>query len=330
MTSSIDTSLIDSSKPEEGNPTTASVRSNVLYIKAALNSAKAEIETLQTDVSSLNSAMRYMGGWDASAGTFPSGAQKGYVYSVSVAGTVDGVAFDTTDRINCILNNASTTVYAGNWLKEDYTDRVLSVFGRTGDITATTDDIPETSNKKYMTAAEKTLLEGTSGTNTGDETGTTIKSKLGLTNAIIAQVVLFFSGAVATGTATIPLDDSVPLNTEGTELLSLSITPTNASSKLLITAKLDLANTAAVVMIAALFRDSTVNAIKTTWKSIAAGNATSLMLYAEVDAGSTNTTTFKIRAGGHAAGTTTFNGSSSARFFGGTMDSFIKIEERLP
>jgi hypothetical protein len=180
MTSSIDTSLIDSSKPEEGNPTTASVRSNVLYIKAALNSAKAEIETLQTDVSSLNSAMRYMGGWDASAGTFPSGAQKGYVYSVSVAGTVDGVAFDITDRINCIVNSASTTVYAGNWLKEDYTDRVLSVFGRTGDITATTDDIPETSNKKYMTAAEKSLLAGTSGTNTGDETSTTIKSKIGV------------------------------------------------------------------------------------------------------------------------------------------------------
>ena len=180
MTSSIDTSLIDSAKPEEGNPTTASVRSNFLYIKAALNSGKSEIETLQTDVSSLNSAMRYMGGWDASAGTFPSGAQKGYVYSVSVAGTVGGEEFDVTDRINCIVNNASTTVYAGNWLKEDYTDRVLSVFGRTGDITATTDDIPETSNKKYMTAAEKTLLAGTSGTNTGDETGATIKSKIGV------------------------------------------------------------------------------------------------------------------------------------------------------
>jgi hypothetical protein len=181
MTSSIDTSLIDSSKPEEGNPTTASVRSNFLYIKAALNSAKSEVETLQTDVSSLNSAMRYIGGWDASAGTFPSGAQKGYVYSVSVAGTVDGVAFDITDRINCILNNASTTVYAGNWLKEDYTDRVLSVFGRTGDITATTDDVTETSNKKYVTAAEKSQLAITSGTNTGDETSATIKSKLGIT-----------------------------------------------------------------------------------------------------------------------------------------------------
>jgi hypothetical protein len=181
MTSSIDTSLIDSSKPEEGNPTTASVRSNILYIKAALNSAKSEVETLQTDVSSLNSAMRYMGGWDASVGTFPSSAQKGYVYSVSVAGTVDGVAFDVTDRINCILNNASTSVYAGNWLKEDYTDRVLSVFGRTGDITATTDDVTEASNKKYVTAAEKSQLAITSGTNTGDETGATIKSKLGIT-----------------------------------------------------------------------------------------------------------------------------------------------------
>lgn len=177
--SSIDTSLIDSSKPEEGNPTTASVRSNVLYIKAALNTAKSEIDTLQTDVSALNSAMRYMGGWDASAGTFPSGAQKGYVYSVSVAGTVGGVAFDVTDRINCIVNNASTTVYAGNWLKEDYTDRVLSVFGRTGDVTATTDDVTETTNKKYVTNAEKTVLSNTSGANSGDETGTTIKTKIG-------------------------------------------------------------------------------------------------------------------------------------------------------
>lgn len=150
-------------------------------------------------------------------------------------------------------------------------------------------------------------------------------------NVRIKQKVSFYTGAMATGTTTIPLDDTIPQQaTDGTQFMSLSITPTNASSVLIVTAKIDLANSAGVVQIAALFRDSGADAIATTWESVSAGQATSLLIRVEVSAGSTSTTTFKIKSGGHAAGTTTFNGSASARFFGGTMNSYIEIEERLP
>lgn len=74
------------------------------------------------------------------------------------------------------------------------TDAVSSVFGRSGTVTAqngdyTTDQVTETATKVFLTPTEKTAITHTnrasldlvSGTNTGDETITTIKSKLGIT-----------------------------------------------------------------------------------------------------------------------------------------------------
>lgn len=43
------------------------------------------------------------------------------------------------------------------------------------------DNMVETATKKILTSAERTLLGNTSGTNTGDETTATIKTKLGIT-----------------------------------------------------------------------------------------------------------------------------------------------------
>jgi hypothetical protein len=83
------------------------------------------------------SAFVVIGAWDASGGVFPGGgtAKNGYVYTVSVAGTVDGVSFSQNDRIVATVDNASTTTFTGNWFKEDYTDLVTSVMGQTGAVT---------------------------------------------------------------------------------------------------------------------------------------------------------------------------------------------------
>jgi len=79
---------------------------------------KAYVDALATLVSG---ALLFKGAWDASAGTFPGGgtAQTGYFYKVSVAGTVNGVAFDVGDDIYAVVNNASTSTYAANWLRID-------------------------------------------------------------------------------------------------------------------------------------------------------------------------------------------------------------------
>jgi hypothetical protein len=48
----------------------------------------------------------------------------------------------------------------------------------------------------------------------------------------VLQVVNVQTGAVATGTSQTQNDDTIPQNTEGTEFITLAITPTSASSKL--------------------------------------------------------------------------------------------------
>jgi hypothetical protein len=93
-----------------------------------------DLDAIETRVNALDAAVVLKGSWDASAGTFPGGgtAQAGDSYIVSVAGTVDSIAFSVNDRIVAITDNASTSTYASNWLKLDYTDAVLSVDGQTG------------------------------------------------------------------------------------------------------------------------------------------------------------------------------------------------------
>lgn len=106
------------------------------------DSILSALEKLAGNLSALDSSVILKGSWDASGGSFPGSgsAQAGWSYIVSVAGTVDGVSFAVNDRIIAITDNASTTTFAGNWFKADYTDQVLSVFGRTGTIAAESGD----------------------------------------------------------------------------------------------------------------------------------------------------------------------------------------------
>ncbi|BCJ90048.1 hypothetical protein IZ6_07830 [Terrihabitans soli] len=88
------------------------------------------LDTIRIRVESLDAAVVLRGSWDASAGTFPNsggGGTAGAViagdsFIVSVSGTVGGVAFTNGDRLIAITDAPSTTVYASNWFKADYTD----------------------------------------------------------------------------------------------------------------------------------------------------------------------------------------------------------------
>lgn len=102
-----------------------------------------DLDAIETRVNELDASVILKGVWDASAGTFPGAgaAQAGWSYIVSVAGTVDGVAFALNDRIIAITDNASTTTFAANWHKADYTDQVLSVNGFTGVVSLVKGDV---------------------------------------------------------------------------------------------------------------------------------------------------------------------------------------------
>lgn len=146
---------------------------------------------------------------------------------------------------------------------------------------------------------------------------------------VSVQTVYANYSAVATGTTTIPLDDTIPQNTEGTEIMTLAITPKSATNVLVIEGVILMSYSVATGnLIAALFQDSTANALATvaSYQTTATGPMVMPFSYAMV-AGTTSATTFKIRAGSNPAGTMTFNGQSSARFFGTSAKSFIKITE---
>lgn len=95
-----------------------------------------DLDQMETDIAALANGMVYKGDWDASSGSFPSGADTGAFYYVTVAGTVDGVSFAVGDNIVATTDSASTSTYAGNWSKHDQTDAVQAVAGLTGSISA--------------------------------------------------------------------------------------------------------------------------------------------------------------------------------------------------
>ena len=70
-------------------------------------------------ITALSGALVFKGAWDASAGTFPSatGRKVGWFYKVSVAGTVNGKSFSVGDDLFAIVDDASASTYADNWLK---------------------------------------------------------------------------------------------------------------------------------------------------------------------------------------------------------------------
>ncbi|APE43663.1 hypothetical protein BOO69_09730 [Sulfitobacter alexandrii] len=109
----------------------------------ATKAPQTAVDDLTTKVNALDAAIVLQDVWDASAGSFPGAgaAQRGNVWIVSVAGTVDGVEFGIGDRIVAITDDASTGTFAANWFKEDYTDQVLSWNGRTGAIVPVKSDV---------------------------------------------------------------------------------------------------------------------------------------------------------------------------------------------
>ena len=149
----------------------------------------------------------------------------------------------------------------------------------------------------------------------------------GYPSGSVVQKVTSVTTAYATGTTTMPLDDTIPQNTEGTEFLTASITPKYSDSSLHIEFSGN-ANSGTVVSVGtALFQDSTADALAATiFTSSAAGETMPVHLLYEMTSGTTSATTFKIRMGTATASTVSVNGLGS-RLFGGVMQTRMTITE---
>lgn len=144
----------------------------------------------------------------------------------------------------------------------------------------------------------------------------------------LVQQVVTQTGAVATGTTTIPADDTIPQSSEGDQYMTRTITPKASTHRLVIEVVGTFAASANGGMTMALFQDSGADAIAATVMTHASTNGPRVMtLRHEMAAGGTSEITFKVRAGNSAAGTTTFNGISGSRVLGGVLASSILIRE---
>mgnify|MGYP006899650825 CR=1 FL=1 len=180
---------------------------------------------------------------------------------------------------------------------------------------------------------ETNLILGDSGDTITIPAGATITNSGTATGfGKVVQVVNVQSGALITTTTVLPsFDDTIPQNTEGVELMTLAITPTNASNILEITVVTNLSLSVATsshTHVTALFQDSTADALASMTQSLYVANGMSNTTFKHrMTAGTVSETTFKVRGGSNMAGTTSFNGSSGARVNGGTMASSITITE---
>ena len=145
------------------------------------------------------------------------------------------------------------------------------------------------------------------------------------------QVVNVENGTLATGTATIPLDNTIPQISEGTEFMTLAVTPTHASNTLLIdVVTMSGTTTANVMAINALFVGTTANALATAqggMDSAANRPCPTTAFRHKMTAGVTTELTFRLRIGGNSSSTIAFNGYNGGALFGGTFASSITITE---
>jgi hypothetical protein len=139
------------------------------------------------------------------------------------------------------------------------------------------------------------------------------------------------TGTLATGSTQIPRDNTIPQNTEGDEYMTLAITPTSATNKLKIDVVLNRAATSTVGFTTALFQDSTANALAAVSDQVVSANTMEEVTFSHtMTAGTTSSTTFKVRAGPASAAAITFNGQAGVRLYGGVAASSITITEYEP
>ncbi|WP_128910705.1 hypothetical protein [Tropicibacter alexandrii] len=78
-------------------------------------------------LSGLFAGLSYQGTWDPGSGAFPTSTTAGEFWEASGPGTIDGVTFAARDQIVAMVDGASTTTYAGNWVYRQATATLAEV-----------------------------------------------------------------------------------------------------------------------------------------------------------------------------------------------------------
>lgn len=143
----------------------------------------------------------------------------------------------------------------------------------------------------------------------------------------ILQIKRTDTGTYASGTTAVPSDDTTPLTTEGVELVSLSMTATNAINKVRVTGHAYLSTSGAGEYVTLFVVQGSSDALRSIGSSQGANDPQALHVQTAVTAGS-GAVTYKMRGGGTSTSNTfQFNGYGTSQKYGNRAGSYLMLEE---
>lgn len=144
----------------------------------------------------------------------------------------------------------------------------------------------------------------------------------------VRQVIRDGTNTMATGTTTIPKDNTIPQNTEGDQYMSASIVASAEMNLIRVQHEGYYAISTAGHLMLAIFRDAGANALRANADHRGSANSTAAgRISTTVKTGSAGSTTFNLRAGLNTAGTVTFGGTAGAAEMGGVAACELVLEE---
>lgn len=178
-----------------------------------------------------------------------------------------------------------------------------------------------------ITVASANLVDGTIAT--ADIANAAVTAPK-LQNGVTLQTVYAQTTSLIEIDGVIPADNTKPQNTEGDEVLTATITPSSATSKILVQASLTgtLGNAAGTITVA-LFKDSAADALAASWVSGSSGFALTIPFAYQDAPNTTSAVTYKIRLGypGTGSGLYLNRGGLGAAIYNGTMTSSMTLTE---
>jgi hypothetical protein len=158
-----------------------------------------------------------------------------------------------------------------------------------------------------------------------------MKANGSLPHGGVIQRVYAETATRTTSNTAIPADNSVPQSGEGVELLTASITPRSASSRIRVRFNGYFGNNAggSSQLVVALFRDAGADAKKAVAVTGASGDIETVTLEFEESSAAATSTTYKIRFGPSSAAGSGWaaNGGAAANLFGAVDLSTLVLEE---
>jgi hypothetical protein len=145
----------------------------------------------------------------------------------------------------------------------------------------------------------------------------------------LGRVLQMVSGTItaSSGTTTVPLDNTIPLNTEGNQIWTTSFTPISAASRIVISFTITHASSiVSATNIMSVFAGTTNIGATMCKTSATANTASNMALSLTYAPGSLTTITFSARLGGSAAATTYCNLISTATLGGAAVTEYTITE----